>query len=311
MLVSVVIPTYNRQHFIGTAIDSVLAQTYRDVEIIVVDDGSTDGTKEALRPYGKAIRYISQRNQGCGAARNTGILSAKGEWVALLDSDDVWHPQKLESQLSAIEGIENVGLVGSPRAVVMPPNLPPHSAIRYLTVNDFLVSSPFGPSSALIFRKCFDKSGLFDVELKAIEDRDMWLRLAVNFAVVLVESPCWIYRKHSVQMSLKPWSMYYNYKRVLNKFFVQHPAYITSRSAAWSHLYMDTAIALLENGERFASAYFLTKSYLRFPATVAGKPFLRTKQMIRLLLGESLFGYVTKLGKRLMRRASNNVQSGT
>ena len=97
-LVSVVIPAFNGERFIGPTIESALAQTYSSVEIIVVDDGSTDATQEAVRRFGDRVRYLRQSNQGGAAARNQGISAARGDWVAFLDQDDLWLPQKLERQ---------------------------------------------------------------------------------------------------------------------------------------------------------------------------------------------------------------------
>src|SRR5437016_10401011 len=101
-LISAVIPSYNYGHFITDAIESALGQTYPHVEIIVVDDGSTDDTREQLAPYSERVCYIHQENGGLSAARNTGIRAAKGEWIALLDADDVWHPRKLELQMNCL-----------------------------------------------------------------------------------------------------------------------------------------------------------------------------------------------------------------
>ena len=103
-LVSVVIPTYNYAHFVTGAVESALAQTYPDREVIVVDDGSTDDTRDRLAPFEGRIRYIHQENQGLSAARNTGIRAARGALVAFLDSDDLWHPEKLAVQARYLEG---------------------------------------------------------------------------------------------------------------------------------------------------------------------------------------------------------------
>ena len=102
-LVSVTIPVYNRERSVKRAIDSVLAQTFKDIEVVVVDDGSTDGSAEILKSYGDAIRLIQQKNAGVGAARNAALRAAKGKWIAFLDSDDEWRPEKLEQQMKAIE----------------------------------------------------------------------------------------------------------------------------------------------------------------------------------------------------------------
>src|SRR5271156_2034659 len=97
--VSVIIPTYNYGRFVTEAVDSVLAQSYTDHEVIVVDDGSVDDTPERMQPYAERVRYLRQPNQGPSAARNNGIEAARGEYVAFLDADDLWHPRKLEAQL--------------------------------------------------------------------------------------------------------------------------------------------------------------------------------------------------------------------
>src|SRR5690242_13806787 len=94
-LISVVIPTFNRARCVANAVDSVLVQTFKDCEVIVVDDGSTDATAEVLKGYGNRVRVIQQSNRGVSAARNAGIRSARGEWIAFLDSDDIWNPDKL------------------------------------------------------------------------------------------------------------------------------------------------------------------------------------------------------------------------
>src|SRR4030042_587586 len=109
--VSVIITTYNRVHFVCEAIDSVLNQTFKDFEIIVVDDGSTDNTKEALKRYSKNIFYIYQSNKGRSQARNTGLKVAKGDYIAFLDDDDIWVPHKLEKQVAFMDSNPNIGLV--------------------------------------------------------------------------------------------------------------------------------------------------------------------------------------------------------
>src|SRR5256714_5565574 len=99
--VSVVVTTYNQAAFIGAALESVLAQTFSDSEVIVVDDGSTDDTSEVVRSFGSRLTYIRQRNQGVAASRNTGVAATRGELVAFLDGDDLWEPDKLAAQVSA------------------------------------------------------------------------------------------------------------------------------------------------------------------------------------------------------------------
>ena len=112
-LVSVIIPTYNRAHYVVEAVESVLAQTHKNIEIIVVDDGSTDGAEEILDPYKDRIRYFYQENQGVSAARNLGIRNANGQYLAFLDSDDLWLPDKTELQLNFLKENDNYGFVFS------------------------------------------------------------------------------------------------------------------------------------------------------------------------------------------------------
>ncbi len=111
MLVSVIIPTYNRARTIERAVNSVLAQTWKEVEVIVVDDGSTDQTSEVLKVYGDKIRVIHQQNGGASAARNTGIKAATGEIISFLDSDDEWLPSKTERQVKLLQRTESSGVV--------------------------------------------------------------------------------------------------------------------------------------------------------------------------------------------------------
>src|SRR5258708_8712103 len=102
-LVSVIIPVYNREHCVKRAIDSVTAQTFKDFEVVVVDDGSKDGSVEILKSYGDSIHLICQKNAGAGTARNVAIRAARGRWIAFLDSDDAWRPEKLECQMQLLE----------------------------------------------------------------------------------------------------------------------------------------------------------------------------------------------------------------
>src|SRR5438445_9254645 len=124
-LVSVVIATYNYGRFVTQAVESVLAQTYVNIEIIVVDDGSDDDTREQLAPYGDRIRYIYQENQSVAAARNTGIRAATGDLIAFLDADDVWHPHKLELQMHYLADHPAVALVAVERLAEGAASWPP------------------------------------------------------------------------------------------------------------------------------------------------------------------------------------------
>jgi glycosyltransferase involved in cell wall biosynthesis len=221
-LVSVVIPTYNYGRFVTEAVDSVLAQTRPAEEIIVVDDGSTDDTRERLRPYEGRVRYVYQNNQGLSAARNAGIRAARGDLIALLDSDDLWHPAKLAFQVQAMTRSPELGLVAADAVrdlkqgwpeVGEPGPLP----LRAVTLRDLLIRSRFGPSGVLVRKPCFDAVGDFDTALRSAEDRDMWIRIAARFPVAKLEVPLWWYRLHGGNMSAAARRMEENEMRVLRR----------------------------------------------------------------------------------------------
>ena len=299
-LVSAVIPTFNYGHFVGDAVESALGQTYPHLEVIVVDDGSTDDTQRVLSRFGSRIRYVYQNNRGLSAARNTGIRLANGDWVALLDADDVWHPQKTEVQLAAGQSAPDVGLIGSLPTTVLPPALDAAPSIRALSVRDFLLSIRTGPSGTLIRRTCFDAVGLFDESLKSIEDRDMWLRIAARFPAVQISSPCWWYRPHEGQMSRRASRMFDNYERVLTKFFAHHPQHASLQRLAWSYLYLDASWAFLEEGNMWRARALMAKSLLAWPWSYGDRRlrrFPRAPIVARLVVGR-LFERLRRLRER-------------
>jgi glycosyltransferase involved in cell wall biosynthesis len=290
--VSVVIPSYNYGRFVVEAVESALNQTHPPLEVIVVDDGSTDDTEQRLTKYDGRIRYLRQGNRGLSAARNTGIRTANGEWVALLDADDLWHRQKLEIQMGALEDRDDVGLVGSPRGNDLTLPLSPAAPVTTLTTRDFVLSTRMGPSSALLRKRCFDTVGYFDESLKSIEDRDMWLRMSAKFSCLLVESPCWWYREHTGQMSKNADRMFHNYKRVLANFFRNHPEHASLYREAMSYLYLDAAWPYFAEGRRLKSLICLVRSLLYHPSAFQGQPrslrLRRLKLAVRAAVGRPL-----------------------
>ena len=207
--VSVIIPTYNRAHLIGRAIKSVLNQTYQDFEIIVIDDGSTDDTEEVVRSFPcKRIIYIKhKKNKGVSLARNTGIKVAKGKYIAFLDSDDEWLPEKLDKQIKVLQNESpEVGVVYSNLCYIDESGknmnkLLNHKKEGYI-YEDLLGRNYVGaPSTLLIRKECFNQVGLFDDLLNAQEDWDMWIRIAKYYRFSLIKVPLVKYRKHSDQIS--------------------------------------------------------------------------------------------------------------
>lgn len=202
-LVSVVIPVYNMAHCVAEAIESVFDQSFSDLEVIIADDGSTDNLAKAIQKFGDQVRVIRQENRGPSVARNSGIRAAQGEYIAFLDADDIWKPEKLEKQIAAMQLSEDIGLVtcgykkvhalsGDTIETMVRENYPDRAALlEALSLAQIL---PASASGALLRRECFDEAGLFDESLRVAEDWDMWLRVAKRFEVRFVEEPLVILR---------------------------------------------------------------------------------------------------------------------
>jgi len=192
-LVSVIIPTYNYEQYLARTIKSVLKQTYKNIEIIICDDGSTDNTREIIKKFKhhKKIRCYYQSNQGPASARNLGIKKAKGEFIAFLDSDDYWLPKKIEKQLKIFTKNKQIGLVYCFHYWVNEKGKitgKKKKSYRGDIWQDLLQGNlVVGSSSATVVKKeCFDKIGLFDESLKSCEDWDMWLRIARVYQIDLI-----------------------------------------------------------------------------------------------------------------------------
>ena len=183
-MISVVIPLYNKEQSIASTINSVLAQTYKDFEIVVVDDGSTDKSAEVVRAIDdERIVFISQENQGVSAARNNGILSARGEYVAFLDGDDLWHPEYLETLNKLISDYPDATLYGIGYCKIndnkIPKNVEPTSK-RGEIENPWDNYIGYWTGSSSSSRELLIKAGMFDTRITHGEDIDMWWRLLLN-----------------------------------------------------------------------------------------------------------------------------------
>ncbi len=191
--ISVVIPTYNRRQTIGRSIDSVLNQTLFPSEIIVVDDGSTDGTSDYIQSNFPSIKLLSQPNKGVSAARNMGIKSADANWIALLDSDDEWFSQKLEKQVLALSQNPDVKFCHTEeiwfRNGVHVNQMKKHQKYGGHIFGKCLDICRISPSSVLFHQSLLDDVGYFDKDLKVCEDYDLWLRITAKYPVLYIDEP--------------------------------------------------------------------------------------------------------------------------
>ncbi len=210
--ISVIIPTYNRRPVLGRAIDSVLNQSKPADEIIIIDDGSTDDTDIFIKESYPHVSYLYQKNTGISSARNLGIRTAKGEWIAFLDSDDEWLPQKLEKQLDALNKQSlykichtNEIWIRHGRRVNQGKK---HEKFGGEIFEKCLPLCVMSPSSVIIHRSVFDSFGLFDESLPVCEDYDLWLRISAFLPVLyLSEAQIIKYGGHSDQLSHKYWGI--------------------------------------------------------------------------------------------------------
>lgn len=269
--VSVIIPNYNYEKYIGEAIESVLAQTYRNFEVIVVDDGSTDNSLQVIRSFGDSVRLLQQENQHVSATRNTGIRAARGKWVAFLDADDIWHPNKLELQLRELRNNPMWSYISADVVPLKTREFPEFDALtvksRKLSLLDFLTVTLMSSSSAVIRTSCFKEVGFFDTKLRASEDRDMWWRLAAKFRGGLVEAPLWRYRQHPGQLNRKLEQALSMSRVALDDFFRQYEDYHHFRRPAIAHYYFNASISHRDNGGSLWKAFgYGLISLLYYPA---------------------------------------------
>jgi glycosyltransferase involved in cell wall biosynthesis len=211
-LVSVIIPTYNRSSWLIDAIDSVLNQTFQDFELIVVDDGSTDETREIMVEYGDRIHYFYQSNRNPASARNLGIKKAKSDLITFLDSDDRWLKGKLHAQINLMKDNPDVKICYTDeiwiRRGVRVNQKKIHRKYSGWIYQKCLPLCIISPSSVMIHREVFDKVGLFDEDFLVCEDYDLWLRISHLFPITFINEPLIIKNGgHEDQLSHRLWGM--------------------------------------------------------------------------------------------------------
>ncbi|MBW4440442.1 MAG: glycosyltransferase family 2 protein [Plectolyngbya sp. WJT66-NPBG17] len=263
-LVSVIIPAYNATAFVCDTLDSVIAQTYPRVEIIVVDDGSQDETAKIVQSYCDHVSFIQliqQENAGVAAARNRAIEAAQGEYIAPIDADDVWLPQKLEKQVECfVRSLGSVGLVYSWSVDVDEQNEVTGGFCAWTVNGDAYIPMIYtnflgNASSPLIRRECFEQVGGYNTELKALnaqgcEDWELYLRIAERYQVRVIPELLVRYRQSANSMSTNPETMRRSFELTMQDVQQRHPE-IPAKMFHWatSHYYCGLAERSLGRGE--------------------------------------------------------------
>jgi glycosyltransferase involved in cell wall biosynthesis len=274
--VSIIIPNYNQAHFIRSSIKSALNQSYSDNEIIIVDDGSTDNSREIINSFGDLVRYIWQENKGLAGARNTGILAAQGDLIGLLDADDELYPTYLEKMVDFANRFADASVYycraqamdidGNPLPQVFGgPPVPQEEAYQTLLRANFII-----PSTILMRRSDIMKAGLFDQNLRSCEDWDLWLRLLPSHKIIGINDVLVMYRIHGSSLSNNPAGMQNATRMVIEKHFGSddgHPeTWAPDKRRAYGGMYRYHAITTIQRQEDWESGVqYLVKGFKADP----------------------------------------------
>jgi len=258
-LVSVVTATYNMGHYLPQAVNSVLAQTYPNVEVVIVDDGSTDDTPAVCAQFAgnPRVQVHRKQNGGQASAKNKGVELARGEFVGFLDADDLWKPDKLERQMPLFEGRPNVGVVYSDYEMMdgegrpLPKN--PTHMHRGRVSGNLLIENFVSFPSAIVRRECLRKHGAFDAVWGMGIDYDLWLRLSAHYDFDFVPEPTIRYRVWAGQMSTNYRKRFQSAIGIMQRFLDNHPQLVPALvvNEAWAHTYVGRGDSVLWNeGDR-------------------------------------------------------------
>lgn len=244
-LVSVITASYNRSHYLPQTIESVLKQTYGNLEYILVDDGSTDDTKDVIKPYqeDRRFRYYFQANQGQSVARSFGLRVSKGEFLCFLDSDNLWEQDKIENQIEIFEShpdwdivygdIQHIDEGGNPLDI---PNMKRHSG----QITEKLLFDNFVTFNTAMFRReCYLELGGLDETIRRADDYEFWLRYSTRFEFRYIPKVYAKYRVMRDQISANKEARLEANRQIIEKFFEQYPEFSTDqiRKNTWCHFY--------------------------------------------------------------------------
>jgi len=307
--VSVIIPAYNAMNYLPQTLKSVLKQTFTDFEILIINDGSSDDIVEwASQISDSRVKLISQINQGVSAARNTGIRNAQGEYIAFIDADDLWEPTKLEKQVNCLEANPVVGLVYTWTAFIdqfgQPTGVSKVSHAEGNVWEKIVIQDMISPGgSAMVRTECFDKVGLFDVELRIGEDRDMWTRIAAICPFAVIKEFLTLYRRHSQNTTISNEKIIPQLSKVIEKTFEnasENLLYLKRRSYCWIHIY--AAWSSIQDEKDYKKARYYRKQAVRnYPQIIFTVMYLRQTIAIAILtlLGTQKYTRIREMKKSL------------
>lgn len=305
--VSVVIPAYNQAEYLDQAIQSALNQTYNNYEIIVVDDGSTDNSREVVGHFGNRVRYVWQKNLGLSAARNAGIRIARGEYIALLDSDDLFEPDFLSTLIMTLERNPRADAIYCVAQTVDLANNPLPQRIGRVVLPELfyetlLKGGFFPPTCMLAHKYCYDNY-LFDESLRRVEDLDLWLKIARHYTVIGLDKVLVRYRITPNSLSNDPSLVLSHRLSILQTHFGNEPqAYMhwkPKQSEAFGRSYFAAACEYIQLHNLREAYRFILKAFNTCPELAADLEIF-----YNLGLGDQPRGYRgTFLGINLQRNA--------
>jgi len=258
LTVSIIIPTYNMAKYLPNAIDSVLAQTYKNYEIIVIDDGSTDNTRIILNKYKDKIKYVYQKNKGLACARNTGLKYSTGRYIALLDADDLWLPNRLSEEVPILDNNPKIGLVHANAIDIDEEGntlglttQSPRLRKKNMALNLLLRKEHILCLTVLFRKDCLKYVGMFDENLTwlGVEDRDLWVRIAQHFRIEYIDKPLALHRIRSDAMSRNIENMMKARYYVVDKYNPRSSCLSFMRRQMLSAIHFEVADGLSWRGE--------------------------------------------------------------
>lgn len=271
-LVSVVIATYNMAAYLPMAIQSVLSQTYQDIELLVVDDGSTDDTREVLKSYleNSRIHYFCQENSGQAAAKNHGVQKSNGQYVAFLDADDMWMPEKLDLQIPLFSRSQTLGVVYARHLYIDQTgrelSTVNHKLLRGRITGPLLIANliPFGTS--IVKKECFERLGGFKENMRMGIDYDLWLRFSTQYEFDYVDRPLLRYRVWPGQMSNNCMGRYRSGIDIMKNFLREFPGFVdkNTEKEAWAHTFVGYGKCMQETEQRIGPAVRLYAQALKY-----------------------------------------------